>query len=493
MQASSATTINDVKYTGRANNERIDLDFAQRYLLEAQDKGNDQVICCVVISGKIPEKEDLYRAVKIAKGKHRVLRSAIFLDSDGEYRLGDEQELVGDEGCQNISGSVTVVSDKDWREVADDCINTIQFPKPTEKACTPLWKLVLANCANDSENGAVLIFILNHVMFDGTSRNKFVSEFMRCLERAKDAHSLEDTSFSSVSPLLDVKELSKRVHTISWSRFALKCIQEIYGAFKRPELNWYYPLEGAPGIRNPEMESRTRQIRFSLTESQTKALLDRCKSERTTVHGAISAAGHRALVLITVDSGCETPSSAFFGSVHLISLWRYISGLIDEGTIGGVFISLHRVNICTKIEEDPWEFARNIKAELQKFNPHLHIKQLIALMVLRGKCSAIRNLLGYNHTELPDAYKQLMRNGSTFTISNNGALKFEEKYGSTTVESVYACTPRHSMHGGLGIFNIQTVRGRLHVGWSYYTHVWSDKTAESFVRHFQRELLDMCA
>jgi len=483
---------NDAKYTvGAATNERIDLSDMQRYLLEAQDKGSDQVVCCVVISGMIPEKEDLYKAVKIAKDKHCVLGSAIFLDSDGKYRLGDEHKLEGEEGCQKYSGSVTIVNDKGWREVADDCINTIQFPKPTEMASTPLWKLVLVNCVNDSENGAVLIFVLNHVMFDGTSRNKLVSEFMRCLDRAKETQSLEDTSFSSVLPLPNRKELSKQVRTASWLRFALRYIQEIHGAFKRTDLTWYYPLEEAPGIRNPEMESRTRQILYSLTESQTKALLDRCKSERTTVHAAFSAAAHRALVLMTVDKGCQTPNSAFFGSGHIISLWRYVSGLIDERTIGGVLISLHTVNICTKIEEDPWEFARNIKADLQKFLP-LHLSQTIALIKLRGKCSTIRNMLGYNRDELPQAYKQLMRSGSSFAISNNGVWKFEEQYGATTVESVYACSARHSVPGNLGTFNTQTVRGRLHVGWSYYTHVWSDETAESFVKHFQEELMGMC-
>jgi len=492
LQANSATITNDAKCTGTAvTNERIDLDLVQHYLLEAQDKGNDQVVCCVVISGRIPEKEDLTRAVKIAKHKYRVLASVIFLDSDGQYRLGDEQELVGEEGCQKYSGSVTVVNDRGWREVADDCINTIQFPKPTEKACTPLWKLVLVNCANSSENGTVLIFILNHVMFDGTSRNKLVSEFMRCLDRAKETQSLEDTSFSSVLPLPNRKELSKQVRTASWLRFALRYIQEIHGAFKRTDLTWYYPLEEAPGIRNPGMESRTRQILFSLTESQTKALLDRCKSERTTVHGAFSAAGHRALVLIMADGGCETPNSAFFGSLHFISLWQYVSGLIDERTIGGVLLSDHMVNICTKIEEDPWEFARNIKADLQKFLP-LNLSQNKALMKLRGKCSTLKNMLGYNRTELPEAYKQLMQTGSSFTISNNGVLKIEEQYGGTIVESVYACSARHSTSGNLGTFNTQTVHGRLHVCWSYYTHVWSDETAKSFVRHFQEELLDMC-
>merc|ERR1711957_530648 len=255
-------------------------------------------------------------------------------------------------------------------------------------------------------------------------------------------------------------------------------IHEIHGAFKRTDPNWYYPLEEAPGIRNPELERRTRQILFGLTESQTKALLHRCKSEQTTVHGAFSAAGHRALVLLMADGGGETPKSAFFGSFHLISLWRYVSGLIDERAIGGVFLSLHVVNICTKIEEDPWEFARNIKADLQQFLP-LHSSQSKALMKLKGRCSTLRNMLGYNRTELPEAYKQLMRNGFSFSISNNGVLKLEEQYGGITVESVYACSARHSTPGNLGTFNTQIVRGRLHVSWSYYTHVWSDETAES--------------
>ena len=36
--------------------------------------------------------------------------------------------------------------------------------------------------------------------------------------------------------------------------------------------------------------------------------------------------------------------------------------------------------------------------------------------------------------------------------------------------------------------NVQTIHGQMHVGWSYYTHVWSDETAEQFVKIFREEL-----
>jgi len=89
---------------------------------------------------------------------------------------------------------------------------------------------------------------------------------------------------------------------------------------------------------------------------------------------------------------------------------------------------------------------------------------------------------------LPVAYRDLRRGGSLFSISNNGRVEFNDDYSGTTAKSVFATLARHSVPGSLAVLNVQTIHGQMHVGWSYYTHVWSDETAEQFVNIFREEL-----
>jgi len=449
----------------------IDLDVMQSWLAKSQDSGSDQVVCCVVLGGEVPTKEKILTTVEVMQRRHCVLRSVLCADTDGNLRFC-EQETP-------ISGSVTVYDKKLWRDVADHCLNTIHFPMPQKDQPTSLWKVFLCTGGKD----AAFVFVLNHVVFDGTSRNRFLHEFLSHLRPEKQQLAPEHCNLS----IVNVKHLSEKTSKMTWPRFAYDSLQYWWNEVWWMRHQWLYPLEDAPGFTSIDTEKRTRQILFSLSEEVTTDIIRQCKVNGTTVHGALSAAGHRAMVLTARERGYEVPSKTFFGGSHLISLWKDITTHLEPNTINGVFISVAPINICTDIGSDGWTQARQIKAELQRFQP-LQFSQFRYMQSCRNIVTKTKKLLGSSTAALPEAYQVLGRTGSHFSISNNGRVCFDNEYDGTTVEAVFACSARHNVPGSLGTLNVQTIRGKMHLGWSYYTQVWSNETAELFVKIFQKEL-----
>lgn len=449
----------------------VDLDIMQMFLAKSQDSGSDQVVCCVVLDGEVPTKEKVLTAVQVMQRRHCALRSVLCTDTNGKLRLC-EQETP-------ISGSVTICDKKAWRDVSDHCLNTVHFPLPSDDQPTSLWKVFLCTGGNE----VAFVFVLNHVVFDGTSRNRFLHEFLSHLRPEKQQPVPEDCNL----PIVNVKHLSEKTIRMSWPRFVYDCLGYAWNELWWMRHQWLYPLENAPGFTNSGTKKRTRQILFSLSEEVTTNLIKQCKVNGTTVHGALSAAGHRAMVLTAKDRGYKTPSKTFFGSMHLISLWKDVISHLGPNPINGVFISVASINICTDISSDGWAQARQIKADLQRFYP-LQFSQFRYMQLCRNIVTKAKLLLGSSTAALPAAYLELGRTGSLFSISNNGRVSFDNDYNGTTVKAVFACSARHNVPGSLATLNVQTIRGKMHLGWSYYTQVWSHETAELFVKIFQKEL-----
>ena len=174
----------------------VELDNTQKHMVISQDAGGDHVVCTVLLEGRIPTHEDIISAVKSMQIHHCILRSMMFLDSDGMLRLREH--------IYPASDTVTMCVDESWQDVADRCLNATQFLEDTP---TSLWKLLF--CTGGDEAG--LVFILNHAVFDGTSRNRFLHQFLlRCNDQLLESQSI-----------INVKELSKNIKKLSWPRFAI--------------------------------------------------------------------------------------------------------------------------------------------------------------------------------------------------------------------------------------------------------------------------------
>ena len=128
------------------------------------------------------------------------------------------------------------------------------------------------------------------------------------------------------------------------------------------------------------------------------------------------------------------------------------------------------------------------KKDLLQGNHSMTLQQFRCVFKCRSIATKFKVLLGSSTATMPESYSKLFRGRSLFAISNNGRVAFDSDYSGTRVKAVFATSARHSTIGGLGVLYIQTIHGEMHLCWSYYTHVWSDETAEQFVTIFRDEL-----
>mmetsp|Transcript_3387 Transcript_3387/g.5570 ORF Transcript_3387/g.5570 Transcript_3387/m.5570 type:complete len:495 (-) Transcript_3387:40-1524(-) len=451
-----------------------ELSAMQNLLVNGQDKGNDQVVSCVPISGKIPTVDQLKRAVRTVQSLDQTLSAGIVRkSSDGTFRLRHTQET------EKLSGALIVEEKGNWQEVAHRYINTIQFKKPTqENPVTPTWRVVLVK---PDGNTCALLFVLNHACFDGTSRNRLIREFFKALKgRARE-------SPFAAAPIFSGKKSAEKITHKSWARFIVDSFYLACHEYRCRNTYWAMPLTSSPGIVNPEMQKETRQALFQLSRLETATLIRRSKLEKTTVHGALSAAGALALVALGKDQryNYEMTPRATLQTSHLISLWRQAD--MSEDCLAGALVSFQSVAVCIDTSSvDPWSVARETKSRLQDFQP-LSPSQFMPSFKLKRN---LRSMFGSKESALPVEYTKLTRSPS-ICFSNNGMVRFEDEYDGTVVEAVYACSTRHSCPGNLAVLNIQTLRGRMCLGLSYYTHVWDAATANAYVSHFQNIIHDM--
>lgn len=488
------------KYRTNANNESVgnemqsqedvaELAPFQQMLVQGQDKGTDQVVCAVVLGGKTPTKANLEATVhRLQTCADATLAAGVVWDSQhGQIRLRKTDETAV------ASGQVSIVEDGDWEVVMETSLNTIQFRKPTaERPITPTWRVILV-VPPPSSSPAALLFVLNHVAFDGTARNRLIRAFFQAYAEVVQGSSKTNDSAEGAqqpAPVFCGKDLAKQVKYKSWVSFlGWEVPGIIYREFATRNTHFCPPLAKlSPGILNPDSTTQTsRQVRFVLTPKETSALVGQARTRGTTVHGAVSAAMTLALVATFRDKGYELPS-ATLRLGHLILLWGHVPPTAMPSTaIAGLMLSLKSVYTAGVIldKTDPWDLARRIKANLQGFVPPSVPQMILGFMLPKRIRAKIES------TTVPAEYAKL-KTSAALSIFNNGLQKYaDQDYAGTRIEQVYAASARHGSPGDFGTVNLQTVRGAVCIGLCYYTHIWDDATAQAFVGHLQRVLGEM--
>jgi hypothetical protein len=445
----------------------------QAWFLESCSKGVDHIVATIEISGDIPSEDMLERAVDRLKLMDPNLDCAAVCVGPNDYRL---------QRTQNVCGQVQVVQDEDWKGVAHTCLNEVHFCKPIQDdEPVPTWKVKLVS-SEQSSCGA-LILVLSHVMFDGTSRNRLIRALLEQLDSDNAATMCTD---DEVVPIVSAREIDQHKRNVSWNQFLQKCLRDMVFQFRTRRIPAsIMDLSTAPGLVQGDITRETRQLLAHLSQEDTSALIQRCKQEKTTVHGALSSA---ALIAQQGNPGSITT----LGLSHLLSLWNHLADFIPERSLTGCYISIWRTNTVVNSIQ-PWKIARDVKSELlQDYARYpwtfLHYGYKRTFDGLLHKI--------FGNAELPPEYNQLQLR-PTLSISNNGRANILCEISlpggkSMKVEGVYATSARHATPGGLAVLNVQTIPGsKLCITLSYYSHVWNDKTAHEFLDRFRQNLKDM--
>ena len=520
----------------------VDLNPSQMAVQSIHNQGGEHIVCVIVLKDALQQLQPshIQNVIEVLQARDPTLNSVLAVSpsaasSDADTKFQQRLQLAG----ESYSGALTVHLNEDWNKVFHEYTNMVQFPNPTIDTPTPLWKVVLVHPGltntDGSEGDSALIFILHHGFFDGTSRNRLIREFLHCLwsdTYCRKVWEQTQVSLSSLLGLINHAAIQERLVPLSWPRQVLASISIVWthllkSLSARPEFG--LSLAKAPGIVDPTTVAETRLKTFSLSRQDTQALKERCQQEGTTMHGALTAAGHLALVeLAQKQQQGNLPKNAYFASFHLVSLWKYLSRFLPTHALTGRHFSF--VCIELPVQRDchnhAWTMARQIRQHVVRFRP-MPMYQRRRQFQWEYKC---RSWFPRSSPQTPPEYTALNLLLPGFSISNNGVLDLsflppandndDDNYTnarflttattstsfkntptmeegidavdpSWRVQALYACSARHYQPGGYGVFNVQTIHGQLHVGWSYYSRVWSDAQSDVFLHLFQDQLFRM--
>ncbi|MBU7014077.1 MAG: hypothetical protein HXS52_06580 [Theionarchaea archaeon] len=231
-----------------------------------------------------------------------------------------------------------------WQEEAETEVNTT-LPWATG----PLLRVVLLQ---DDECSDIMIRF-HHVVGDGKSGVFLVHDLMRLLGRVSSGEIPQVELMPERPP---VEELLPRVNTLEeLVKSAALASKQLFNLVVR------HPRK-LPVDKNAFLEPlSTRIVHCILSEEDTGALVERCRTESTSVHGAICAAMLTAVQEQICDS--EHVDSITVNCMSPVDLRPFLNPPLGEelGFFASMVITAHKFHDNSTF----WDLARNVRHQVQ--------------------------------------------------------------------------------------------------------------------------------
>ena len=229
-------------------------------------------------------------------------------------------------------------------------------------------------------------------------------------------------------------------------------------------------------------ERFSRMLPRMLSQGKTKILIDKCKQEKTTVHGAMCAA-----MLFAAGKLLSIDTQVNFSYGLAVNLRKYCEPEITDPNLG-CFISALGFNQLVEPNTSFWDLARECKSQL---NDSL-ISGVHITILQQGK---LRNLDMDSMKEL--AIKSILNKEDTmgrnnlFAISNIGRFQFRHQADKLKVKELYLATPQH-IGGDCFWLGVLTLNDQLFCNFIYVQPLISDGTAQLFADDVMTVIEKMC-
>ena len=215
-------------------------------------------------------------------------------------------------------------------------------------------------------------------------------------------------------------------------------------------------------------------LAWRLTDQQTSALVKRSRSEKTTVHAALSTAFLRAFGELRGDGWRRKLQSP-------ISLRHRLTAPVGEAF--GLFVNLVEVEVRCSPERDFWEVAREVKEAItHRADDRYVFRSLVEANVMMDKLGAV----------IPPEFvaRSVTTVSYDLSITNLGRLDFPAQYGKLQLEALYG--PSLGGNPGDVVLGVITVGDKMHFTLSFTEIKLSVSQAEQIrekaMRYLEREL-----
>lgn len=335
------------------------------------------------------------------------------------------------------------------RVVVDDSIDAwkrevlVELHDPIPYGRSPLMRATIIREAGRASS--TILLTSNHAIYDGASAVTIVRDLMTFISEVESGNAPNVTEGACVGPLDSALPESSR----------------------GPR-----PSERPPKLLPIDREEKTEQRRSAVLYAEIPAsvvseLGVRCRTEQTTVHGALSAA---AL--------CSARS--VFGKEQEMSLASNVSvrGALVPAMSGdevGCFISAVTTTHAVRADTPFWNLAREIREAIgQSIDRGDHLR------LLTRQFGVIEAFL--LRTLVPRVHSGRL---SAINVSNSGRFDIPIDYGTIRLSATYAMASQHVIGSGMQIA-VMTIGQTTFAAFTYAEPTLSREHAEKFVDRFMR-------
>ncbi|MEH1866516.1 MAG: condensation domain-containing protein [Nostoc sp.] len=416
------------------------LGLVEKWMALGHDVGGGLIVNVVYMEG-ILTPGIVKQALKLVQHRHPMLQVYIVESDNGLYFQSQEITEI----------PLQVI----YKQDENEAIKVAEKELHTKFAAgkNPLCRLTLLY-SEQHQNTCEMIITFHHGIVDGISCMRFIDDLLVYCQQINDG---EDIYY--IEPL---DFLAPIENLINYNILTQNKIENYQVTNEQPTPPPQLIIEHQASAN----ERFTRMLPRMLSQEKTKILIEKCKQEKTTVHGAICAAMlFTAAKLLSIDKQINLS----YGLP--VNLRKYCDPEITDQNLG-CFISVLVFNQLVEYNTIFWDLARECKSKIHdSLINGVHIT-LLQQSKLRDfdRDIVINFMLGKENT---------MGRNNIFSISNRGKFKFRYKSDKLKVKELYFATPNH-IGGDCFWLGVLTLNEQLFCNFIYVEPIISEKTAQLF-------------
>lgn len=444
------------------------LGWLERVLLERERVNQWGTVSSVLLldSTEKLKQEHLIKALSLLPKRFPLLRMRI--NESGSHPCFEEMENL-----ETVDFKVLdeIMADE-WERGFEEEINGPSFNTETG----PLWRVrLLKETVYEGKYRNSLVFTFHHVICDALSIFKLQQQLLNFLSSM---HGGEHFKVESLPLRPSLESLTSSVVTPNiWERLLFSSVfafQRLKNIFVKPK-NLYLSLYPPVANSDPSVMKKTCLLGRSLSEEDTKLLIKNCKANKCTVHGAITASTHLAIVRLLKQKTDDLNAQLTVDSSYSVSLRKDCQQMVSNDDFGA-FVSASVLSIPVPSvdltdKQGFWQFAsactRHVHTQVNS-GKHRNALKFYQCIDISSYCK----MSEYKHNE--------GRRSHICNINNYGAQRtnLSEDCPYKIAGSYFGVQGAKTGHTFGN--NIITVDGKLYWAVEYFPHVTTKTQAEDF-------------
>lgn len=403
------------------------------------------VVTISKVKGSI-SRQTLENALKIAEQHHPQLQCCI----DGPVGQLVFKKRVERSVSLRV---IEAVDQETWQQVVLEELNQ------SLNSSQSLWRTTLI-CHAD-HNISHLITTVHHAISDGISTTSLHSELLRYCGDIQDGKALPSQIpalpfLPSLEAMLpdEYKGYRGKFSGVLWLMRAV--LKQFYFRPKALSFEKFVPVE----------ERTCNIIHRQIEPRLTRALLKQCRTEKTTVQGALCAA---MLLAVANHLKISEIKNLSFACRSMVDLRRRLSPTVGDEDLGGLASAVATFHSITD-RTDFWQLAREVK-------------QAIEQSLNRGEMFHILTMFNEMFNDLlvePNQSSLTQKAPLTVEVTNGGKINIPVNYGPLELEEI-SFLPSQGIFGGLFFAAVATFRDKMIFNFAYSEPSLSRGTVETLI------------